>query len=218
MLRFGCSSRNRYFPLSTRQTFGPSRILEALHNKMAGRYSRLLLLAKLLVDGTVPVLGQNTSTDFLQYVDPLIGTTNGGHVFPGATLPFGMAKAAADVGSSERQGGYASDDGDSKKSTCRCERGTWANNSYAVTGFSHMHDSGTGGVGGLKETFRVIEDTRLTNLSASFRGKGKATFQYSPRQAALTTIYTNASFRRHCEHPNVSMTRCKPAQATLPSR
>lgn len=24
-----------------------------------------------------------------EYVDPLIGTTNGGHVFPGATLPFG---------------------------------------------------------------------------------------------------------------------------------
>jgi hypothetical protein len=26
----------------------------------------------------------------LQYVDPLIGTANGGHVFPGATLPYGM--------------------------------------------------------------------------------------------------------------------------------
>lgn len=124
---------------------------------MARRSSLFLLLARLLVDGTAPVLGQNTSTDFLQYVDPLIGTTNGGHVFPGATLPFGMAKAVADVGSSERQGGYASDDGESKNSTCRCERDTWANNSYAVTGFSHMHDSGTGGVGGLKKTFLVQE-------------------------------------------------------------
>lgn len=85
---------------------------------MAGRYSWFLLLTQLLVDGTVPVLGQNTSTDFLQYVDPLIGTTNGGHVFPGATLPFGMAKAVADVGSDERQGGYASDDGESENPTC----------------------------------------------------------------------------------------------------
>ncbi len=49
-----------------------------------------------------------------------------GHVFPGATLPFGMAKAVADV-NTELQGGFASDDGD-------------------ITGFSHMHDSGTGGV------------------------------------------------------------------------
>ncbi len=48
-----------------------------------------------------------------------------GHVFAGATLPFGMAKTVADV-SGEIQGGYASDN-------------------TAVVGFSHMHDSGTGG-------------------------------------------------------------------------
>lgn len=43
-----------------------------------------------------------------KFVDPLIGTVNGGHVFPGATLPFGMAKAVADV-NGEAQGGFASD-------------------------------------------------------------------------------------------------------------
>jgi predicted alpha-1,2-mannosidase len=59
------------------------------------------------------------------YVDPLIGTINGGHVFPGATLPFGMAKSVADV-IGENQGGFTSD-----------------NN--PIYGFSHMHDSGTGG-------------------------------------------------------------------------
>ncbi|KXJ89166.1 family 92 glycoside hydrolase [Microdochium bolleyi] len=63
--------------------------------------------------------------DMLDFVDPLIGTVNGGHVFPGANLPYGMAKAVADV-NTEIQGGFASDDGD-------------------ITGFSHMHDSGTGG-------------------------------------------------------------------------
>lgn len=52
---------------------------------------------------------RDIADDFLQYIDPLIGTTNGGHVFPGATLPFGMAKAVADVNSGEAQGGYASD-------------------------------------------------------------------------------------------------------------
>lgn len=66
-----------------------------------------------------------TGDDILQFVNPLIGTVNGGHVFPGASLPFGMAKAVADV-NGEDQGGYASDDSN-------------------VTGFSHMHDSGTGG-------------------------------------------------------------------------
>ncbi|KAL7961216.1 glycoside hydrolase family 92 protein [Trichoderma compactum] len=44
-----------------------------------------------------------------------------GHVFAGATLPFGLAKAVADS-----VNGYASDGG-------------------SVTGFSHMQDSGTGG-------------------------------------------------------------------------
>ncbi|ROT36659.1 hypothetical protein SODALDRAFT_225059 [Sodiomyces alkalinus F11] len=28
--------------------------------------------------------------DVLRFVDPLIGTANGGHVFPGATLPYGL--------------------------------------------------------------------------------------------------------------------------------
>ncbi|KAJ5823710.1 Alpha-1-2-mannosidase [Penicillium robsamsonii] len=63
--------------------------------------------------------------DVLKYVDPLIGTANGGHVFAGATLPFGMAKAVADT-TGENQAGFAFD-------------------TNVVTGFSHMHDSGTGG-------------------------------------------------------------------------
>lgn len=64
--------------------------------------------------------------DALPYVNPLIGTSNGGNVFPGATLPYGMAKAVADTNSTSRQGGFVLD-------------------GSAVTGFSMMHDSGTGG-------------------------------------------------------------------------
>jgi putative alpha-1,2-mannosidase len=66
--------------------------------------------------------------DILSLVNPLIGTSGGGHVFPGATLPFGMAKASADV-DVENQGGFSTGDVTGK-----------------ITGFSHMHDSGTGGV------------------------------------------------------------------------
>ncbi|EED21157.1 alpha-1,2-mannosidase, putative subfamily [Talaromyces stipitatus ATCC 10500] len=67
----------------------------------------------------------NSEFNVLDYVDPLIGTANGGHVFAGASLPFGMAKAVADS-SVDNQGGFASD-------------------SPSISGFSHMHDSGTGG-------------------------------------------------------------------------
>ncbi|TWU75094.1 hypothetical protein ED733_006919 [Metarhizium rileyi] len=63
--------------------------------------------------------------DPLAYVNPLIGTTNGGNVFPGATLPYGMAKAVADV-DGQNTGGFGMD-------------------SSNVTGISSIHDSGTGG-------------------------------------------------------------------------
>ena len=64
--------------------------------------------------------------DPLTYVDPLIGASNGGNVFPGASLPYGMAKAVADTNSGSNQGGFTLD-------------------GAVVTGFSMMHDSGTGG-------------------------------------------------------------------------
>lgn len=41
--------------------------------------------------------GDGPRDDILRYIDPLIGTGPGGHVFAGATLPFGMAKPVADV-------------------------------------------------------------------------------------------------------------------------
>lgn len=66
------------------------------------------------------------AVDNLAFVDPLIGSSNGGNVFAGAALPYGMAKAVADTNSGSNQGGFTLDDSN-------------------VTGFSLMHDSGTGG-------------------------------------------------------------------------
>lgn len=63
--------------------------------------------------------------DVLDSVDPLIGSTNGGNIFPGATLPYGFAKAVADV-DGQNTGGFGLDGSN-------------------VTGFSALHDSGTGG-------------------------------------------------------------------------
>ena len=48
-----------------------------------------------------------------------------GNVFAGATLPYGLAKAVADTNSDSRQGGFTTD-------------------GASITGFSSMHDSGTG--------------------------------------------------------------------------
>lgn len=81
-----------------------------------------------------PALGANASIAFdpLEYVNQLIGTNNGGNVFAGATLPYGMAKAVADV-DGLNTAGFATDGSN-------------------VTGFSHMHDSGTGGQPSLVRT------------------------------------------------------------------
>ena len=66
----------------------------------------------------IPILAY----DPLRYVDPLIGSSNGGvspetmaklvadwhpgNVFAGATLPYGLAKAVADTDSGSNQGGF----------------------------------------------------------------------------------------------------------------
>ncbi|KAG1749718.1 glycoside hydrolase family 92 protein [Suillus paluster] len=77
---------------------------------------------------TATTLSRNTTiTDPASYVNVFIGTTNGGHVFPGATLPHGMVKVGLDTDSPGNQAGYD------------------ANSTFNATGFSQLHDSGTGG-------------------------------------------------------------------------
>ncbi|KAJ7434813.1 hypothetical protein B0H11DRAFT_2257896 [Mycena galericulata] len=68
----------------------------------------------------------DSNSDPAQWVNPFIGTKSGGHVFPGATLPWGAVKAGPDSRSGEDQAGYVSD-------------------GSPITGFSSGHDDGTGG-------------------------------------------------------------------------
>ncbi|SMQ54854.1 unnamed protein product [Zymoseptoria tritici ST99CH_3D7] len=101
------------------------------------------------------LFGVGEGEDVLQYIDPLIGTGPGGHVFAGATLPFGMAKPVADVRSDEKMAGFASDDS-------------------AVWGFSALHDSGTGGSASMGN-FPIFVYPSCPNLSEcrlqkTFRG------------------------------------------------
>ncbi|VDB96722.1 unnamed protein product [Peniophora sp. CBMAI 1063] len=90
------------------------------------RLSRSLIAAIVYAGGCRLAVAQNT-TDVSSFVNLFIGTTAGGHVFPGATLPHGMAKAGMDTNSNEPQAGYD------------------ANPEFNVTGFSALHDTGTGG-------------------------------------------------------------------------
>ncbi|KAI0708317.1 glycoside hydrolase family 92 protein [Earliella scabrosa] len=60
-------------------------------------------------------------------VNLFIGTTGPGHSFPGVTLPHGMVKVGMDTDSGDNHAGYD------------------ANPDFSVTGFSQLHDDGTGG-------------------------------------------------------------------------
>lgn len=75
---------------------------------------------------TAAAANKTLDYDAFPYIDPFIGTANGGDVFAGASLPYGMAKAVADTNAVDNQGGFAMD-------------------GSLVTGFSPLHDSGTGG-------------------------------------------------------------------------
>lgn len=121
-LHFSRFTKYMYGPCSLPESYSPHFLSIRAPSRQAIMANPPLLILALFASTALCQSGSN----ILSFVDPLIGTVNGGHVFAGATLPFGMAKAVADV-NGEDQGGFASDGSN-------------------ITGFSHMHDSGTGGV------------------------------------------------------------------------
>lgn len=82
--------------------------------------------------------GQNSGEDLTQYVNPLIGTKEMGHVFPGACVPFGMVQLSPDTDTIP----YAVD-GKYTGTVYRYCAG-YQYNDKTIAGFSHTHLSGTG--------------------------------------------------------------------------
>ncbi|GGY69325.1 alpha-1,2-mannosidase [Streptomyces olivaceoviridis] len=107
---------------------------------MRFRPTSLLLAALLATAGTAtpalaaPAAPPGLVKDPTPYVDPLIGTRNGGDVFPGAVVPFGMLSwspenTRGDATRTAAPGGYQYD-------------------ATRIRGFSLTHMSGTGCAGG----------------------------------------------------------------------
>lgn len=84
------------------------------------------------------VLGQSRNPDPLRFVDPMIGTQRMGHVYPGATAPFGMVQLSPDTDTLP----YAVD-GKYNPEVYRTCSGYQYDDS-TIVGFSHTHFSGTG--------------------------------------------------------------------------
>ena len=89
---------------------------------MITRSVRSLLLAVLLITA-----GFVDAQKLTKFVDPFLGTGGHGHVYPGATVPFGMVQLSPDNG---------------------VEGWDWCSgyhySSNTIAGFSHTHLSGTG--------------------------------------------------------------------------
>ena len=70
---------------------------------------------------------EKSTPNYIDWVDPMIGTGGHGHTFPGATLPFGMVQLSPDTG---------------------IEGWDWCSGYHytdsSIIGFSHTHLSGTG--------------------------------------------------------------------------
>ncbi|MES5818508.1 GH92 family glycosyl hydrolase [Streptomyces sp. RG80] len=97
----------------------------------------LILAVALTLAGvtpTAPAAPPELVDDPTPYVDPLIGTSNGGNVFPGAVTPFGMLSW-----SPENTWGDA---------TRTAAPGGYHHDATRIRGFSLTHMSGTGCAGG----------------------------------------------------------------------
>ena len=84
-------------------------------------------------------ISETLNTDFTKYVNPFIGTSKMGHVFPGATAPFGMVQLSPQTNFEvmfKEDGGYNS------KTYEYCAGYQYQDST--IIGFSHTNLSGTG--------------------------------------------------------------------------
>ena len=102
----------------------------------------LILLLFLQLACTKPTsenTSSNTLSDYTTYVNPMIGTSKMGHVFPGATAPFGMVQLSPQTNFEVMY----QEDGSYNKHTYEYCAG-YQYSDTTILGFAHTNFSGTG--------------------------------------------------------------------------
>src|SRR3569833_255096 len=97
-----------------------------------------LLLSHLAAAPLLASAQSNKQDNLVQYVRPIIGTQRMGHVFPGATVPFGMVQLSPETDTV----GYELDGHYNPKVYSYCAG--YQYDDKTIVGFSHTHFSGTG--------------------------------------------------------------------------
>jgi predicted alpha-1,2-mannosidase len=95
------------------------------------------VLASLLLFFSISIFSQNAE-NYIQYVNPFVGTKNMGHTFPGSTRPFGMVQLSPETDTLS----YAVDGKYNPKVYAYCSGYQFQDST--IVGFSHTHFSGTG--------------------------------------------------------------------------
>jgi predicted alpha-1,2-mannosidase len=97
-----------------------------------------ILTAAIIFSFTALQVNAQSDTDLTRYVNPLAGTFNMGHTFPGASVPFGFVQLSPDTDTV----GYVLD-GKYNGEVYRYCAG-YQYDDPTIVGFSHTHLSGTG--------------------------------------------------------------------------
>ncbi len=130
--------------------------------------NRILLVASAAVFAALSC-SSPPEGDVTAFVDPFIGTAAHGHVFPGATTPFGMVQLSPDNGTSGWDW---------------CSGYHWSDS--LIAGFSHTHLSGTG-IGDLCDILFLpsMNDFSLTlpDSTASLAKLNRSWFSHEAEQA-----------------------------------
>ena len=93
----------------------------------------------LLFSYPLHIIGQKSAKDFTKYVNPFVGTSKMGHVFPGATVPFGMVQLSPQTNFEVMH----KEDGAYNRKTYEYCAG-YQYRDTTIIGFSHTNFSGTG--------------------------------------------------------------------------
>ncbi|MDQ8013647.1 MAG: GH92 family glycosyl hydrolase [Flavobacterium nitrogenifigens] len=118
------------------------------------------------------------------YVDPFIGTGGHGHTYPGATVPFGMLQVSPDNGVSSWDwcSGYHYSDS-------------------IVSGFSHLHLSGTG-IGDLADILFMPTNKKL-DLTA--KAASRDFLPYKSKYNHVNEKATPGSYQVFLEDPKINV-------------
>jgi predicted alpha-1,2-mannosidase len=132
---------------------------------------RHLATACVLASTLSPIRAQAPAADSVHEVNPFIGTTNGGNVFPGATMPFGMVQFSPEATPVNPRRPIAAPGGYEYRAT-------------AIRGFSLTNVEGWGCAGGSGDVPIMPTTEALTKSpSADFRHDYSSAFTHADEHA-----------------------------------